>query len=182
MTESTGVHSSIPPGGETGKVDDEEQGILTELVNLNKKISSHMSEIANMTNETIGQGKSNSVSTASMSSVYNKQSANRFVQRLENDKKQLLKMSKEIEDANASNENLELNNMSNKMKLYVMVLLSILLVAMCVLYMYGLIPTSYVYSILSVLFLFMYIINYKYYNTVVLTPIGQLKSYIERIF
>ena len=182
MSESTGVHSSIPPGGETGKVEDEEQGILTELVNLNKKISNHMTDISAMTNETISKGKSNALSSSAMSSVYNKQTANRFVQRLENDKKQLLKMSKDIDDANASNENLELSNMSNQMKLYVMVLLSILLIAMCVLYMYGLIPTSYVYRTLAVLFLFMYIINYKYYNTIALTPIGQLKSYIERVF
>ena len=189
MTDSTGVHSSIPPGGETGKVDDEEQGILTELVNLNKKISSHMSEIANMTNETIGQGKSNSISSASISSAYNKQTANRFVQRLENDKKQLLKMSKEIEDANASNENLELNNMSNKMKLYVMVLLSILLVTICVLYMSERISSSIVYSVLAVFFIFMYMINYTYYNSLATyvtnynyyNPIVQLKSYIDKV-
>ena len=182
MKETTGVHSSIPPGGETGKIDEEEMGLLTELVNLNKKISNHMTDISTMTTEKIGQGKSNSISSSSMSSVYNKQTANRFVQRLENDKKQLLKMSNDIQDANASNDNLELSNMSNKMKLYVMVLLSILLITMCVLYMSDSISTSSVYWVLAVFFVFMYIINYKYYNTVALTPIGQLKSYIERVF
>ena len=120
---------------------------------------------------------------------YNKQSSNRFVQRLANDKKQLLKLSSEIQNANANNENLELNNMSNQMKLYVMVLLSILLVTICVLYMSERISSSIVYSVLAVFFIFMYMINYTYYNSLATyvtnynyyNPIVQLKSYIDKV-
>ena len=59
IQEKTGVFSSIPPGGQTGKLDDEELGLLTQLVNLNKRITKHMNKIASNTEYIVSKGKNN---------------------------------------------------------------------------------------------------------------------------
>tara|TARA_B100000524_G_scaffold346853_2_gene247751 strand:+ start:3007 stop:5181 length:2175 start_codon:yes stop_codon:yes gene_type:complete len=182
LQESEGVHSSIPPGGETGKIDEEEIGLLTELITLNKKISGHIEEIGSVTQGTVQQGKSNVASSQSVSNIYSKESSNRLIERLNNDRIELERLTKEIEDTNARNDFLELSNTSNKTKLYITGLVAILLVSVVLLYFGDSVSSTVVAGILVVMFLFMYLINYKYYNTIILRPFAMFGSLIGNIF
>jgi len=182
IQEKTGVFSSIPPGGQTGKLDDEELGLLTQLVNLNKRITKHMNKIASTTEDIVSKGKNNSISSAAMSSVYDKNSANKFVKRLENDRKELLHLTNEIKNTSAQNEDLELTNMSKKMKLFILIMLAIMMVVICVLYLNDKISTYYITGIIISFLSFMYVFNYAYYNTLIISPLVLLKTYSMRIF
>jgi len=179
---SEGVHSSIPPGGQTGKLDEEELGLLTEIINLNKKISENIEEIGSNTQSTISKGKSNDAVSSGMSNLYNKNTSNNLAGRLENDRIELEKLSNEIQDTDAKNEFLELTNASSKMKMYLTLIVAILLVAISVLYLNGSVSSSIVSTVVGILVVFMYIINYKYYNTFILTPIGQISSFMGKAF
>jgi len=182
IQEKSGIYSSIPPGGQTGKLDEEELGLLTQLVNLNKRISSHMDKISSTTQSTISKGKNNAISNASMESIYDKNSANSMMKRLENDRKELLKLTNEIQNTSVQNEDIELTNMSKKMKLLILVLIAIVMVAVCVLYLNNSIST-YIISIIIISFLsFMYVFNYNYYNTVVIQSLDKTKTFLQRMF
>ena len=172
----TGVFSSIPPGGQTGKLDDEELGLLTQLFNLNKRLTSHMENITSNTNDMVNKGKNNALKSESTSSIYNKNSTNQFVKRLDNDRKELLRLTNEIKNTNAQNEDIELTTMSVKMKLFMLVILAIIMIGLCVMYLNDSIST-YIVSIVIVSFLsFMYVLHYNYYNNVM---VGSLESIIK---
>ena len=117
-----------------------------------------------------------------MSSVYDKNSANKFVKRLENDRKELLHLTNEIKNTSAQNEDLELTNMSKKMKLFILIMLAIMMVVICVLYLNDKISTYYITGIIISFLSFMYVFNYAYYNTLIISPLVLLKTYSMRIF
>lgn len=179
IKESVGVHSSIPPGGETGKIDDEEVGILNELIDLNKKISSHMETISQSTEKIMSSSNSNKLSSQAMSSVYDKNTANNVAKKLANDRKELVKMIKDIDTTEEEINNLELQNASDKMKYVLYVLCAILLITLCVLYLSDSISTKYIIYVVTTFIVVMYYLRYSYYNSAITSFFNNILLFIS---
>lgn len=182
IKDKEGVISSVPPGGETGKLESGEAvGILKELVDLNEKITTHMSNFATGVGEAGESGKKNKPKLKSMQNIYNKAAANDMVERLNNDRNRLIKLTKEISDTDASIKNLEFLNLSDRMKMYLLMIICIILVTVVTLYFKGSLPINIVYGVVGVSIIIMYVYNWRKYNEFFLTPVGTLFHFFDNI-
>lgn len=104
--EEEGVYTSIPPGGQTGVITEEHLNSLEEVIYLNKKLSKLGDEIAelHMKIYKTGEDYDNKLKKINFS-VDNKKL--KELQHLEKDRKNLLKIKKDIQGLNEQEENYE---------------------------------------------------------------------------